>query len=180
MAVIIYSTHFPAKHLYHGEQTFFVPKIWKSFADESYVLPSSFQKYIDDYTKMFSGKKPIDLMSIYFESEPKYHTIRAGNRWRVGDIFSPRIWTGRPYASKQFEFAPPITIKKIFDIYINLWQTSPVLILNGKNQDYKTLELLAKNDGLSETDFVEWFKIHPKSKDGFTGQVICWNENIQY
>jgi hypothetical protein len=35
--------------------------------------------------------------------------------------------------------------------------------------------VLAKNDGLSHDDFKDWF-----SKLPFSGQIICWNENVKY
>jgi len=41
---------------------------------------------------------------------------------------------------------------------------------------------IAKNDGLSSEDLYWWFSRSPdfKKKDGFDGQIICWNENINY
>lgn len=46
----------------------------------------------------------------------KEHTIRKGKRWKVGDKFSPRIWSGKPYKSKQIILAPDTEIKQVFDI----------------------------------------------------------------
>lgn len=48
--------------------------------------------------------------NIGFHVDVKYHTIRAGNRFKKGDYFSPRIWTDKPYASKQYQFHPDILI----------------------------------------------------------------------
>lgn len=188
MKVITFSRVFPKKHPRAGEQTHFVEKIWKSFMDSEFGLPKEFHKYVDDYTKLLNNTRPIDLMAHYFKVEPKYHTIRAGNRWKVGDFFSPRVWSGKPYASKQIKFAPPIEIKKVWDFeFINSTFSSE----HGHDQgrwfkiedivisDYER-GVLAKNDGLNEEYFIEWFICHLKNKETFTGQIICWNENIEY
>lgn len=46
--------------------------------------------------------------------------------------------------------------------------------------DKKLIEIAA-NDGLEVLDFHSWFSIHPKKKEqGFIGQILCWNENIEY
>lgn len=112
---------------------------------------------------------------------PKHHTIRAGNRWKVGDWFSPRVWSGKPYASKQIEFAPPIQIKKVYPILINTRFITPVLFINDAQKHFTLFNSLAKNDGLEYNDFVSWFRLHPKAKsEPFTGQILCWNESIEY
>jgi len=76
----------------------------------------------------------------------KIHTLRqtAGNR-KTGDIISLREWTGRPYASKQQEFArTQIVVSPItFD-----WSLDPDPIMS----------LFAKNDGFDDPlDFALWF-----------------------
>lgn len=101
----------------------------------------------------------------------KIHTIRCGNRWRKGDVFSARFWTDKPYKSKQQEFAV-IKIKKVFDIEINI----TTVLVNGFPINNLTFREIAENDGLQFEDFRNWF---PKDKI-FTGQIICWNENIEY
>lgn len=43
------------------------------------------------------------------------------------------------------------------------------------------LATIAANDGITPEDFIAWFSIHPKKKGmEFCGQIICWNENIEY
>jgi hypothetical protein len=106
----------------------------------------------------------------------KGHTIRSGKRWKVGERFSARVWSDRPYASKQIEFAE-IEILKIWDFEI----TASDYLLNGKKLNLTQLKEVANNDGLEVDDFELWFAIHPKlKKDGFSGQVICWNGSIDY
>lgn len=42
-------------------------------------------------------------------------------------------------------------------------------------ENYNTLlQLLSFNDGLSRKDFKDWFA------KPFAGQIICWNEKINY
>lgn len=173
--VLTFSTHFPKTHPKAGEPTFFVEQIYHSIGlkiGHSYPggeIPKAMWDKLNDFALMDDNKK--------------HHTIRAGNRWKVGDKFSPRIWSGKPYASKQIEFAPPIEIKKIWTIskkphkehgfafhingsyYVADWEIETANIM---------LKDLARNDGLDKEDFINWF---PES---FEGQVLCWSESIDY
>jgi hypothetical protein len=118
------------------------------------------------------------MWSIYKEIHdtltPKYHTIRAGHHFKVGDFFSPRVWSGKPYASKQIQFAPDIAVKKVWDFEIRDYRYWLNRKWIGSTSD-KMLEI-AINDGLGLDDLHSWFK-YPKP---FYGQIICWNENINY
>lgn len=161
--VITFSRYFPKGHPKAGEPTFFVEKIWTGLADQWYVM--------DDID--FSG---IDFdFHLYYNGQPKWHTIRSGNRWKVGDKFSPRVWSGKPYASKQIVIAPDIEIKKIWQVHINFKQTSPVLILDGTPTFFDRGKEIAKNDGLSLEDFIGWF-----SKGEFHGQILSWSNDLKY
>lgn len=161
--VIIVSRKFPVAHPRKGEPTFFMEKIWASLADitEGFKIP--------DHCTDWDWHE-------YYNAMPKHHTIRSGNRWKEGDKFSPRIWSDKPYASKQIIIAPDIEIKKIWNFE---WYGLTVL-LNDKPVNSLTLSEIAFNDGLSKKDFNDWFNIHPKGKNGFKGQILCWNENINY
>lgn len=156
MKVITFSRNFPAYHPRKGEPTYFVEKIWAGLADS---------------TDRVQGSVDMDFHQ-YYNGVPKWHTIRAGNRWKVGDWFSPRFWSGKPYASKQSLITEPLEIKKIwnFEFYgMTIWLNDKVL---------NTLEVseIAKNDGLSYVDFISWFK---KSLP-FKGQIISWSDKIKY
>lgn len=110
----------------------------------------------------------------------KNHTIRKGNRWKAGDKFSPRIWTGKPYNSLQQTFFEDIEIKKVWTIEI--WKDGEYThagIPEGDGQ-YRLVSLadLAKNDGLSIQDLIDWFNV--KEGKPFVGQIICWSENVEY
>jgi hypothetical protein len=62
----------------------------------------------------------------------KYHTIRKGNRFKVGDKFSPRVWD--------------------FEILKGGYY------LNEDAVDFELLKTIATNDGLEVNDFELWFK----------------------
>lgn len=123
--------------------------------------------------------------------EMKHHTIRAGHRWKVGDWFSPRVWSGKPYNSKMIQFAPDIQVKKTWDFEMD--DCGVCAIAKQGEQVIYTFEYddqwpdsldneIAKNDGLSPEDFYFWFSRSPefRKKQGFAGQIICWNESIEY
>jgi len=145
--VITFSKTFPAYHPKAGQETNFMQKFWTSI---SVPLPVSVdaEKLEGEVRKLMFG-----------DFKPKHHTIRAGSRWKVGDKFSPRIWSDKPYKSKQLILADDVEIKQIWDIEIKT--------------AYKRL---AYNDGLSLAELLQWFK-YPKP---FKGQIICWNENVTY
>lgn len=153
--VIIFSQVFPSYHPRAGEPTFFQEKVLLS-------LSGSGETSFDDGTEF-------NLIKI----KPKHHTIRAGHRWKVEDKFSPRVWSEKPYNSKQIQFAPDIEIKKVYSFSIGL---AAVYVDQQRWIDKSFIGKIAANDGLDYQDFLDWFQ-YPKP---FTGQIICWNENINY
>ena len=115
-----------------------------------------------------------DMLAVCKEIQAKNHTIRAGQHWKVGDTFSPRIWSGKPYTSKQVIICPDIEIVKIFKFEIINRQ----IFIDGKGT--YDFEKIARNDGLSEADFCDWFCLSSAKKKDFVGQIICWNKHIEY
>lgn len=177
MKVITFSQFFPVKHPRAGEQTYFREKIWAGLADTmvGFKIPDEITDW--DWHE-------------YYNARPKAHTIRAGNRWKVGDQFSPRVWSGKPYQSKQVQFAPPITIEKIWEFSIidedgYRWfciedQKYRADYRRGWHAHYKLIDI-AKNDGLDLDSFMDWFMMNPnKDSQHFAGQIISWNKNINY
>jgi hypothetical protein len=161
--VITFSRQFQKKHPRAGEPTYFVEHILNSLniKVQSSLMPGV-REIINDFF----------MLSNTYQ---KLHTIRAGNRWKVGDTFSPRVWSGKPYDSKQIAIAPDITIKKIWDIEIfenyeihinGVWMAS----FGSEN-----CWLIATNDGLVMVDFINWFDKLP-----FKGQIICWSDGVEY
>ncbi len=159
--VMTFSRVFPSYHPRKGEPTYFVEKIWESIKMKD-----------PDYISQFIWGDWLDQ-----KFEPKHHTIRAGHRWKVGDKFSPRVWSGKPYQSNQIIIAPDIEVKKQWDFDL----INDKLIIGGLfhclvSQEEK-IESFAKNDGLNTTDLLDWFKYPKPCCDN---QIICWNENIEY
>jgi hypothetical protein len=172
--VITFSRTFPAYHPRAGEPTYFVEKLYKSILKPTDHVP---------ITGIESG---LSLFALA-DAQPKHHTIRAGHRWKVGDWFSPRVWSGKPYNSKMITIAPDIQIKHTWDVELDACSVMSIA-LPGERQLYtfeydETLDdRIAANDGLSPEDFYWWFSRSPefKKRKAFEGQIICWNENIEY
>lgn len=171
--VITFSKTFPNGHAKEGQPTFFVEKIFAGLADtqDNWEMPNKFTEY--------------DWYAYYNCANAKFHTIRSGHRFKVGDKFSPRIWSGKPYQSKQLVFSSDIEIKKVWDFKINVDDDYVLITIDDwplfeENMTFQThfdaLEELAKNDGLTVDDFKSWFK-YPSN---FNGQIICWNEKLDY
>jgi hypothetical protein len=157
--VITFSRQFPSYHPKAGEPTYFVEKMFKSlflmkcipvelYADFNFSIMNN-----DNYA-------------------PKHHTVRNGSRWKVGDKFSPRVWSGKPYHSKQIILSEDIEIKRIWDIEID---EDYAITINGWVFSCGYELQLAKNDGLPHEDFLNWFVKLP-----FKGQIICWNDSVTY
>ena len=167
MRVITFARYFPSYHPRKGEPTQFVEKINAGLSELGIIVNLHDIRVIPDWSE-----------SVFEDCEPKYHTIRAGHRWKVGDKFSPRVWSGRSYNSPQVIIGPDIEVKRAWNIEI---KANDKIIID--HCDFGTfcevnpdVIVLAKNDGLSTVDLLNWF---PNNK-GFEGQIICWNENIEY
>lgn len=110
--VITFSRFFPAYHPKAGQPTYFVEKIWQSLGGPTHDHAMAFAERPGDYTSSIAwGYRMVDGI--------KHHTIRAGHRWKEGDWFSPRVWSGKPYRSKMIQFAPDIQVKKVWDFDIS-------------------------------------------------------------
>lgn len=181
--VITYSRYFPAHHPRKGEPTFFVEKIQHSI--DRYIPPThvGLDVYLRGNRNLKQELLEIFLLSISVENyEPKHHTIRAGHRWKVGDKFSPRVWSGKPYQSKQIIIAPDIEIVKVWDFKIEKYKGGfwidfgSYKISEWMQPEETILPLLARNDGLELQDMLAWFKF----PSPFNGQVICWSNEVNY
>lgn len=153
MRVIVFSKLFPKYHPKAGKPTFFLQKILHSLVTPDY--------------------RPVGELGW----PPKFHTIREGERWKVGDMFSARYWSDKPYRSKQEEFAR-LEIKKEWKVRIETGGGWMDIFINGENGS--NLEI-SKNDGLDVEDFFDWFhKGKSEETEIFEGQIICWNDKIEY
>lgn len=178
--IISFSTVFPCYHKRKGDATYFVEKFLKSNKIEyNYCVH---EHSLHSFWSLNRGKEELveDFISFNFHDpfyyEPKNHTIRAGKRFKAGEYFSPRIWSGRPYFSKTITIAPDTLIVKTYDFEIK----DGLIYINNQLYAYSSsteqLDILAKNDGLSQIDLLDWFK-YPKN---FSGQVIIWSNEVNY
>lgn len=186
--VLTFSRTFPSYHPKKGEATNFVEKILSGIFDRQ-DKKFSLEIMLATENRVLWDSQSDLFFNFYFsldwtkEWDIKGHTIRAGNRWKVGDKFSPRIWSGKPYQSKQITIAPDIKVKKVWDIEI-LFETNQIHIgiPNGKNQ-WLLLSAgdVAKNDGLEVRDFYNWFDTKKNRKQKVLKcQIICWSDQINY
>jgi hypothetical protein len=162
--VITYSRTFPSYHPKVGQPTYFVEAIYKNLGFKWKDIPNVL---IEQY--------------VLAEGFSKGHTIRSGKRFKKGDFFSPRVWSGKPYQSKQIILSKDIEIANVWDIIILVQDfgklgLQAVITIDGK--DFQNIELLAKNDGLSIADFLHWFKT--EKGEVFVGQIICWDDSVSY
>lgn len=110
----------------------------------------------------------------------KIHTIRGNyDLWekRIKEVqegkavLSVRYWSDKPYRSKQVELCQfnqnsnigiqelHYVKKKTFTIPEQTIHEDTILIYNRfSTHEIFSVELIAKNDGLNETDFKNWFK----------------------
>ena len=180
--VIIFSRKFPAYHPKVGKQTFFVEQFLKQ-RGVNYSCDNYIQKLCGLNTvNMAKGKLSFEdiesfALSLQKKDDEKSHTIRGGNRFKTGEIFSPRCWFGKPYNTPKIIFWDDTEVKKTWKFEAD---KEGVFSLNGKYVDATSSlwngTTIAENDGLSSDDFLDWF---PVGKE-LDGQIICWNEDIKY
>ena len=107
----------------------------------------------------------------------KGHTIRPGSRWKKGEQFSPRVWAGAPYRSKQVAFLPALTVVDVFDIKISytaqdsivVWMDNKLIFMQPRSRYTLKYFDIARKDGLEVDNWMAWFP------NEFTGQLICWD-----
>lgn len=125
--------------------------------------------YVLIISEKFPTTHPLAGEPTFFEESikngKKIHTIRTNYKFwkkRVGEInkglaiLSVRVWTGKPYNSPQKEV---IQFKKLGIQKISKTKTG-ITIDGIKIDEYRDLQetQIARNDGLSQIDFNNWFK----------------------
>jgi hypothetical protein len=190
--VLTFSRVFPSYHPRKGEPTYFVEAMLTQ-------LGIDYTKH-DYFIWLVENNPDIDewFLNEFYERlshdiDPKSHTIRAHKKpLKVGEWINPKCWAGRPYNKTkegywQIKFAPDIEVKKVwdFEVFIDIKSGYDCVRLNGVllhefdgNEFFMgghlKLRTIAKNDGLEFEAFGNWFNKTMK------GQIICWNENIEY
>lgn len=163
MKVLMVARVFPAYHPRKGQLTNFVEQIindlhkGKTARERMEAIVSDMRPLINDFYMLDGALK-------------KLHTLRAGSRWKAGDMASLRVWSDKPYRSKQIEFAQ-VQVKSVYPVDIYFTGGEMRVMIDGNI--YNNRDILAKNDGLELADFIGWFQ---KPMDG---QMICWG-NVKY
>ncbi len=175
--VMTFSTKFPKGHPKEGQPTFFVEKIINSLDIYDHKKMTLMDHYSDEINEtedefMSGSCNPV------FPHGCKYHTIRSGSRWKPGMIFSPRVWSGKPYNTPQIQFAPDMEVKKVWDIQIEGYVIYVNKELFSLSETSENAFKLANNDGLDIVNFWSWFPYKPGKI--FKGQIIAWDSKIEY
>lgn len=173
--VIPFSRTFPSYHFRKGQPTFFLEKFCNWYYENNDVPSCSMAHLFEELNERNMDEF---INSIHADvTATKNHTIRRGKRWKAGDFFSPRIWSGVPYQSKQIILTPDLEVKKVFDFEMDI---NGAYSVNGKYLDKELYPTLALNDGLTEEELFNWFMPNYNKPKEFIGQIICWNENVNY
>lgn len=179
MKVLTFSRQFPKGHPKEGKPTFFIEQTL------NVVLPRGVNGIVNRNDINPTILPLINDFVLLDGEQSKHHTIRVGNRFKPGDMVSLRVWSDKPYRSKQIEFAQ-VEVKRTWSFNIHIvgddliWQV-PGSGSGSFDTKSESLKIIAFNDGLEIRDFIDWFTIHPKAKgQAFTGQIICWGNSINY
>lgn len=179
MPVIMFSRQFSQEHPRAGEPTYFVEKIMASFIQLD--LPG----YGTESVKRLRDLGYLDIGQMVRDPMDKHHTVRAGHRFKKGDKFSPRVWAGKPYRSKQIILGPDVEVANTWNFEVDengiCSLNGRYILSDGEHFEEPLIEEIAKNDGLSTKDFVDWI-IQPayKNHTPFRGQITTWNSKIEY
>lgn len=161
--VITFSKYFPSYHPKAGQKTFFAEQIHNS------LYSHNSECFLD----LHNALNHVIELDADFLGE-KHHTIRKGNRFKVGDEFSPRVWAGKPYRSKQIIIAPNIVVAKVWEIEVLIRGDFKEFIIHPQTKQPLSVAEVAANDGLELNNFLAWFN------KPFYGQIICWDNEIVY
>lgn len=73
--VLTFSTEYPSYHPRRGQPTNFIRSIWEGLDKLNWMF-DEWDERLEEEVKAFYEKRTYT---------PKWHTIRAGNRWKEGD-----------------------------------------------------------------------------------------------
>lgn len=110
MNYLIVSRQFPKGHIRQGEDTNFVEKIWSGLNDSN--LDNFYKTELSGYWANYQKMLQTNTVPL-----PKFHIIQKGNRWKVGDMASLRVWRDTPHRNfnKQIEFTKVEMTQEEFD-----------------------------------------------------------------
>ena len=166
--VITLARNFMQGHPKAGRPTYFVER---ALASMGYPVSDEIKPFAD--LLIYHG--------ILHKGGEKRHTIRFGRRWKDGDMASLRVWSGKPYNSKQIAIAPDVRLR-VVNIIVDYKIGFIYKEFNGSG--FKTLDpnILAINDGLTFEDFSEWFefKKHKGKNIAKEAQILIWGDVKEY
>ena len=157
--VLTVSRLFPTTHKRKAEPTYFPEKIITGRIMAGF-LEQHFNRHGLNF-EIYHSSKLHTIRSNYPLWEKRIKEVQEGKA-----VLSLRYWSGRPYSSKQVEFAvldkdSGCGIQDL--IFLNRNILDPIIAINS---DCLELDIndLYENDGLSFNDFKEWFKKYDLSK----------------
>jgi len=101
--------------------------------------------------KVLAGEKIHTCRLNYAYWKNKIDRLKA-----EGGVLSLRQWSGKPYRSKQETIIDiPAEIVGVQKLIVNVCDGAEFYV--GENRKWIDSEILAKNDGLSEFYFLDWF-----------------------
>lgn len=158
---------FPKGHSRSGRSTYFAEAIIKSLPE----IPPS--QYCHGNTKKRISDRllPFCNYTAYDYALPINHTIRKGVFWKNGDSAELVLIPKAAGYAKSITIAE-VTICKVWDFEVK----DGIFFVQNKPIDLDKVQEIAKNDGFNLEEFLEWYK-YPKP---LRGQIICWNNKIEY
>jgi len=126
------------------------------------------------------------------ESGEKRHTIRANYKWwarkaeqiNAGKmVLCIRQWSGRPYFSQQVELKRLERVRLQHIVIRHEWNADrismhEVVYIDGRKLSLEEEMELAKNDGLTYEEWLEWMCQH--NRDLADGVIIHFTESLEY
>jgi hypothetical protein len=109
----------------------------------------------------------------------KIHTLRGHRkdgkpRAKVGERISLRVWTGRPYASKQREFAQA-TVEQVYPVEIERMRKGYWIGVAGVILPPESWNTLARQDGFADIrEMLDWFEAEHGLP--FKGALVAWKD----
>lgn len=145
-----------------GKSTHFVEQLWNMISNRNMISEEESNKWHEFGSEI---ERYYDYSYSYSFEKEKLHTIRKkSDRYKVGQMQQPFIWTGKPYKDPIYRFMPPMPLISKQEILItpSFW-----IFVGGKSLKSNDVDKLALNDGFDNTDdFFKWFTKRP-----FLGEI---------